>query len=433
MPPVKPEHAWFPESRFGLFIHWGLYALPARHEWVRYYEEIDNAAYEKYFAHFDPDLYDPKAWARQAREAGMRYVVITAKHHDGFCLWDSAATDYKITNTPFGRDALREFVEAFRAEGLKIGFYYSLLDWHHPDFPIDFYHPQRNHPDMATLNEGRDIRRYADYMQAQVRELLSDYGHIDVIWYDFSYANRAHRGVSGKGKADWNSEALWRLSKQLQPHILINNRLDLTAADGFPPELTTPEQYTPREVPLVDGKEILWEACHTLSGSWGYHRDEATWKSPEQLIKMLVDTVALGGNLLMNIGPTGRGQFDHRASAALEVYGHWLAVNGRSIYGAGAAGYPAPPDCRFTRRGDSLYVHVYSWPFRHLHLKGLGERVEYAQFLHDASEVRWLDTSKSAETSIDVPVDRDVLTLELPVAKPDVVVPVIELFLKPGV
>ena len=192
-------------------------------------------------------------------------------------------TDYKAPNTPCGKDLLRPFVDAFRAEGLKIGFYYSLIDWHHPDFGVDAVHPQRNHPDAAKMNEGRDIKRYAAYMRDQVTELLTGYGTIDVLWFDFSYPNRVYRGLPGKGRDQWESEKLLRLVRSLQPGIIVNNRLDLIDKEGYLPDITTPEQYTPRVAPKIKGQAVTWEACHTFSGSWGYHRDEDTWKSPEQL------------------------------------------------------------------------------------------------------------------------------------------------------
>lgn len=429
----EEKKAWFVKDRFGLFIHWGLYALPARHEWVKTREETGNDAYQVYFDHFDPDLYDPHDWAVQARKAGMKYVVLTAKHHEGFCLWDSRVTEHKATRTPCGRDLLKPFVEAFRAEGLKVGFYYSLLDWHHPDFTIDAHHPLRNHPDAAALNQGRDMRRYAAYMRDQVRELLTGYGKIDILWFDFSYPERPYKGLVGKGHKDWESEALLALVRELQPDVLVNNRLDLDEVLGVPPDITTPEQFLPREPPQVLGQAVTWESCHTFSGSWGYHRDETSWKSPEQLIHLLVDNVAMGGNLLMNVGPTGRGRFDDRARAALEVYGRWLDLHGRSIYGCGPAGaeVPVPRDCRLTRNGRRLYVHLYAWPFRHLHLDGLGGKVAYAQLLHDASEVKRLEpVDPSLGGNTHVPLTAGTLTLELPVQRPDVTVPVIELFLK---
>jgi len=425
----EDKKAWFTHDRLGMFVHWGLYALPARHEWIKNYEQIKDEAYQTYFEHFDPDLYDPVDWARRAKAAGMKYVVLTTKHHEGFCLWDSKNTDYKVTNTPYGKDLLTPFVDAVRAEGLRVGFYYSLIDWHHPDFPIDPHHPQRNAPDAAKRNEGRDVSRYAAYMRDQVRELLTGFGKIDVIWFDFSYPQRELNGLKGKGHLDWESEALVRTVRELQPDIIINNRLDLA---GLPPDIVTPEQYVPRAWPERNGKRVTWEACHTLSGSWGYHRDEATWKSPEQLVQLLVDNVAMGGNLLMNVGPTARGTLDHRAKAALDVYADWMAVNARSIYGCTESKLPAPRDCRYTQNGNRLYLHIFNWPFRHIHLDGLGGgKVEYAQFLHDGSEVKWLPPSElTLWSNTEMEVRSDSLTLELPVRKPPVVVPVIEIFLK---
>ncbi|AJY48096.1 alpha-L-fucosidase [Martelella endophytica] len=424
------EKQWFVESRFGLFIHWGLYAIGARHEWLMSREEIAPEVYERYFELFDPDAYDPRLWAKRARAAGMKYAVLTTKHHEGFCLWDSAVTDYKATNTPSGRDLVAEYVEAFRAEGLKIGFYHSLIDWHHPDFPIDIFHPLRNHPDAARLNESRDVRRYADYLHAQVEELLTRYGKIDIMWYDFSYPGRSYKGLAGKGRNDWNSEKLLATTRRLQPGIIINNRLDLLDLPGFVPDIMTPEQYTPRVAPTVKGEPVTWEACHTFSGSWGYDRDEETWKDAEQLIKLLVGTVSLGGNLLMNVGPTARGLFDDRAVDALKVYEDWMTLNGEAIHGAGVADIEPPRDCRYTQKGNRLFLHIFSWPFRHIHIDAMDGKLEFARFLHDGSEVKWLTHSKDVDSNVGVTVPEGMITLELPVKKPNVTVPVVELILK---
>ncbi|WP_409939114.1 alpha-L-fucosidase [Rhizobium leguminosarum] len=426
----EEKKAWFVHDRFGMFVHWGLYALPARHEWVKSREELDDADYQKYFDHFDPDLYDPREWARRAKAAGMKYVVLTTKHHEGFCLWDTKATDFKVTNTPYGRDLLGPFVDAFRAEGLRIGFYYSLIDWHHPDFTVDPRHPQRNHPDALKINEGRDMQRYAAFMREQVRELLTDFGQIDIMWFDFSYPQWKLGELVGKGHQDWESEKLVRLVRELAPDIIINNRLDLA---GLQPDIVTPEQYMPRARPLRDGRRVVWEACHTLSGSWGYHRDEDTWKSTEQLVQMLVGTVAMGGNLLMNVGPTARGTLDHRAIAALAAYEEWMALHERSIVGCTQSDFTAPADCRLTQNGDRLYIHLFNWPYRHLHFDALAGKVEYAQFLHDGSEVTWLRPSANTLwANTQFPVGDDQMTFVLPVRRPQIVVPVIEVKLKAG-
>ncbi len=422
--PTSGDSQWFVEARFGLCLHWGLYALAARHEWVQSREEIPPEVYRaRYFERFNPVDYDPRQWAQAARTAGMKYAVITAKHHEGFCLWDSRYTDYKVTNTPCGRDVLREFVDAFRAEGLRIGFYYSLLDWYHPDFTIDMYHPLRNHPEVERLNAQRDMRRYAEYVRQQVHELLTEYGPVDILWFDFSYPDAQYRGLPGKGRQDWESEKLVALVRSLSPQTLLNNRLDLPEAADF----YTPEQVQPREWYRVNGEPVVWEACHTLGESWGYHRDEGIGKSAEQLIHLLIQSVACGGNLLMNVGPTARGTLDERAQWALGVYRDWMAWHGEAIYGCTQSDFRPPQDCRLTQKGNRLYVHVFAWPFKYLYLDGLAGRVEYARFLHDGSEVG-LNPSTWDFRQLQIPADT--LVLVLPVRKPDVLVPVIELALR---
>lgn len=427
------DTAWFRHDRFGMFIHWGLYSMPARHEWVKHHECTPEEKYDKYFKYFNPDLYDPKEWARQAKAAGMKYVVLTTKHHEGFCMFDSKYTDYKCTNTPAGRDLVREYVDAFRAEGLRVGFYYSLIDWHHPDFPIDMLHPRRNDPDARQQSEGRDMHKYAEYMRNQVTELLTNYGKIDILWFDFSYSgNKPEAGkewMKGKGKDDWEAEELIATARRLQPGIIIDNRTEIEQ------DLWTPEQWQPMAWVRHEqtGELVTWEACQTFSGSWGYYRDEQTWKSPEMLIRMLVNTVAFGGNLLMNVGPTSRGYFDQRAQDALKVYADWMKYNSRSIYGCTMAEpeFKAPADCRLTQSEDGkrLYVHLFAYPFAHLLLPGLAGKVDYAQFLHDGSELLF-NEGKMEHFGDALPEASDLLVIHLPAVKPNTPVPVIELFLK---
>lgn len=432
------DTSWFTADRFGMFIHFGLYAMPARHEWIKSRECIPEEKYDKYFQYFNPDLYDPKEWARQAKAAGMKYAVLTTKHHEGFCLFDSKYTDYKVTNTPYGKDIVKEYVEAFRAEGLHVGFYYSLIDWHHPDFTIDWIHPRRNDKDAEEQNKGRDMSKYAEYMRNQVTELLTNYGKIDILWFDFSYTEppRDAEGNSlaapwmcGKGKEQWESEKLIATARSLQPDIIIDNRSDMEQ------DLWTPEQYQPLE--WVRHKEtgelVTWEACQTFSGSWGYYRDEMTWKSPQMLIEMLINTVCIGGNLLMNVGPTARGYFDSRAEEALGVYAKWMKYNSRAIYNCTMAEpeFTAPRGCRLTQSQDGkrLYVHLMEYPYAFLEMPGLAGKVDYAQFVHDNSEL--LFTEKNIDHfSEGRTADDSLLAISLPPVKPDVVVPVIELILK---
>lgn len=423
--PTPGNTDWFVADRFGMFIHFGLYSEGARHEWMKSREKLSNEEYEKYFKHFDPDLYDPKAWAKAAKAAGMKYFVITTKHHEGFCLWDTKYTDYKVTNTPYGKDILTPMVEAFRAEGLKVGFYHSLLDWHHEDYTVDACHPMRENEEYIAKDKDRDITRYADYLYNQVEELMTQFGKIDILWFDFSV--RPGMGFEGKGKEIWQSERLLKMIRKYQPEIMINDRLQIDQ------DVKTPEQFQPREWVKVDGKPVVWEACQTFSGSWGYYRDEESWKSVDMLLKMLIDSVSKGGNLLLNVGPTARGEFDQRALDALDGMGRWMRRHSRSIYGCtqAPAELKCPEDCRLTYnpKTNRLYVHVFSWPFRHLHLDGMVGKVEYAQLLNDASEVHMIE-GKDAETStVDFAYGSGTLTLELPIKKPEVV-PVIELFLK---
>jgi len=424
---TQGDTRWFVRDRFGMFIHWGLYALPARHEWVRHNEQLTNQDYEKYFKRFDPDLYDPALWAKAASDAGMKYFVVTTKHHEGFCLWDSKLTEYKATNTPAGRDLLTPMVKAFSKENLRVGLYHSLIDWHHPHYVIDPHiGPYRNSPDRNELNTGRDQTKYAAYLHGQVQELLTQFGQIDVLWFDYSYPKP---DGTGKGQKDWQSNKLMSLVRKLQPKVILNDRLDMPC--GW--DVKTPEQYQPREWVRVNGQRVVWEACQTFSGSWGYHRDETSWKSLDQLLQMLIDTVSKGGNLLLNVGPTGRGEFDERALDRLSGMGSWMKRHGRSIYGCTQAPteFKAPQDCRLTYNPDTrrLYLHVFAWPFKHLHVDGLADKVEYAQLLNDASEVKMQADSWFAGQSVGS-IPKNTLTLDLPIQKPNVTVPVIEMFLK---
>jgi alpha-L-fucosidase len=426
--PTPGDTSWFVHDRFGLFIHWGIYAVAARHEWVKSTEQIGDADYQPYFDRFYPDLYDPAVWAAEAKNAGMKYMVVTSKHHDGFCLWDSALTDYKATNTPWGKDVLAPMVDAFRTDDFKVGFYHSLLDWHHPEFPLDGFHPMRDDTDFRARAQGRDIARYREYLHGQTRELLTQLGDIDVMWFDFSYTKLDWGWAPGKGKDDWHSERLMAMVRELQPGIVVNDRMDIGG------DFKTPEQYQPAAWMHVDGEPVLWEACQTLNGSWGYHRDNMDWKPVDMLVRMLVDTVSKGGNLLLNVGPNARGEFDPRSIERLRGIGEWMRLHGRAIYGCTASDFTPPPDCRYTQRGDRLYLHLFAWPFGHVHLPGLSDRVEYAQLLNDASEIKMsvIDPDEEGWNTHMAGLPRGTLTLHLPVQRPDVAVPVVELFLKPA-
>jgi len=382
---------WFVQARFGMFIHWGLYAVPARGEWVRSNERMPEEKYMPFFREFDPSAVDPKAWVQAAKEAGMGYVILTAKHHDGFYLFDSELTDFKSTNTPMGRDIVREFLEAGREAGLKVGLYYSLIDWHHPDFPHhgDRYHPMRSDP--AASNEERDFERYLAYMHGQVKELCTRYGRLDVLWFDFSYNQL-------RGEA-WRANELADMVRTLQPGILLNNRLEVSGegfgslAQGEPApchgDFVSPERMVPPEG-LFDpqGRPLYWETCTTMNHSWGYCAGDTWYKPAPLLLKKLVECVSKGGNFLLNVGPDGNGRIPRQAMDTLKYLGQWMQINGESIRGCGPSGMEKPEWGRITRRENVLYLHIYENALGPLPLYGIpAEKIRAMRLLQDGREI----------------------------------------------
>lgn len=383
--------AWYTQARFGLFLHWGLYAIPARGEWVRSYENIPSEAYDPYAREFDPRDCDMHAWMEAARDAGMKYAVLTAKHHDGFCLYDSAYTDFKSTNTPAGRDFVREFLDAARDCGLRSGLYFSLIDWRHPDFPHygDRYHPMRDNP--AYGNENRNFDRYLEYLHNQVRELCTNYGKLDLLWFDFSYDHL-------RGEA-WKATELMEMVRSLQPDVIIDNRLEVSG-EGFGSlaacqptpfhgDFVSPEQIIPpRGLVDAEGNPLVWESCVTMNNHWGYCATDHFYKSAPMLIKKLVECVSKGGNLLLNVGPDAQGRFPKESLAILREIGAWMKDNGESIYGCGPAGIEKPDFGRVTRKGNSLYFHLFENTIGPVPLFGVEkERISCIRRLADGSEV----------------------------------------------
>ncbi|MCI7512063.1 MAG: alpha-L-fucosidase [Schaalia hyovaginalis] len=422
----RADHRWFDEARFGLFVHFGLYSVAARHEWVMTRERRTVEDYERYAEFFEPDLFDASKIATLAKSAGMGYAVLTTKHHDGFCMWDSRFTTYTSMHHQH-RDFVREWVDALRAAGLKVGLYHSLLDWHHPDFPYDFHHPRRDDADARDAHPERTMAEYRTYLHNQVRELLTNYGTIDYLFFDFSYPWESD-GWKGKGKEDWGSDELLAMVRELQPGIIVNDRLDI------PADLVTPEQYQPSAPMEIDGERVRWEACQTLNGSWGYDRDNLDFKSTDLIVRMLSDTVSKGGNLLLNIGPDGRGAVSPVDEHTLAEVGEWMRLHRNAIVGADAAeGFTAPEGAVLTKRGDRLYIHLLHWPFGHLHLPDLAGKVRFARLLNDGSELKMTEFSPETVALTTEPGGQPAgtLTLELPVRRPDVLVPVIELYLSP--
>ena len=382
---------WFRNARFGMFIHWGLYSIPSRGEWVRSVEKMPKEDYRQFFEEFNPVEYRPKEWAALAKKAGMKYAILTAKHHDGFCLWDTKLTDYNAANTPAGRDLVREYVDAFRAEGIKVGLYFSIIDWHHDDFPHyeDWNHPMRENKNCS--NEKRDFNRYIEFMHGQVRELLTGYGRLDIMWFDFSYGEMAG--------SKWKAQELIDMVRSLQPDIIIDNRLEGSGEQSgtiltdnpsdFAGDFACPEQMIPPQgIVNKSGDSVPWEACLTLNCNWGYSAADQHWKQADMVIRMLVECVSKNGNLLLNVGPDPKGRIPEASIKILEEVGCWMEKNSRSIYGCGISEFPKPEWGRFTQNGKTLYAHIFEPQAGAICLFNMDGKLKKTRLLSDGSEVR---------------------------------------------
>ncbi|MHC5135632.1 MAG: alpha-L-fucosidase [Planctomycetota bacterium] len=372
---------WWRQARFGMFIHWGLYAVPAGEwdgnsnhaEWILTTAQIPVEQYEKFGPQFNPVKFDADRWVRMAKDAGMKYLVITSKHHDGFCLWDSDATDYDIMDrTPFKRDILKELSVACKAQGIKLCFYHSIMDWHHPD-----YLPRRKWEKRSA--DGADYPRYISYMKAQLEELVLRYDPA-VLWFD------------GEWEKTWTHEEglkLYDYVRSLKPEIIINNRVDKGRhgmqgtfdTSQYAGDFGTPEQ----EIPAT-GLDYDWESCITMNRYWGWNKHDKDFKSTEDLIHKLVDIASKGGNFLLNIGPKPDGTFPIESIERLKHIGQWMAVNGESIYGTTASPFTGLPWGRCTKRIDHdktvLYLHVFDWPSNsHLRIPELESKIDTSYLL----------------------------------------------------
>ncbi|MES2391701.1 MAG: alpha-L-fucosidase [Acidobacteriota bacterium] len=319
---------WWREAKFGMFIHFGLYSVIGHQEWVMESEGVPVPQYEILAQHFKPKVGFAREWARLAKKAGQKYMVMTAKHHEGFCLWDTKLTNYNSMQQGVGRDVVKEFVDAARAEGLRVGLYYSLMDWHHPDGAI-----------CATDAAARE--RFVSFTHGLVRELLTNYGKIDVLWYDVDWPLTPEQ---------WRADEMNRMVFQLQPEIVVNNR------NGLVGDFSTPEHK-------IVAADRAWETCDTMNLGWGYQRNDSEWKSTKRIVNDLTTCAQQGGNYLLNIGPEMDGTVPTASVKTLEEVGAWLAVNGEAIYGTdGGASISFGNYDNFTRKGNTLYVHVYFWP-----------------------------------------------------------------------
>lgn len=382
------DATWFQDARFGMFIHWGAFSVHAKGEWLRSWEKISTEDYQPFIDGFVPENFDPEAWADVAVAAGMKYAILTAKHHDGFCLFDSAHTTYTTMHNGLGRDVVREFLHAFRSRGLKVGLYFSLIDWSHPDYPAfgDAHHPHRD--DDAYRGVEHNFDNYLDFMHAQARELVTNYGELDLMWFDFSYDD-----MSGE---KWRAAELVQMIRENQPRILLNNRLEanggsfgsIISAERLPwsGDFVSPEQLIPSNgIRNIHGDPVPWEACLTLNNHWSYFEGDETYKSARLLIRKLVEIVSKGGNLLLNVGPTPDGQIRDIEKSTLADLGAWLRQHGDSVFGAGYAGLPKPEWGYYTQRGNTLYAHVLEPQIGPLALVGI-----------DASDIEKLEFDGAA-------------------------------------
>lgn len=347
---------WWHAAKFGMFVHFGVYSTIERHEWVMEDEAWPIGPYTQHAVNFKPALNCPRAWAKLAKQAGMKYMVLTTKHHEGFCHFDTKLTNYCAPKQGPGRDVVREYVDAARAEGLHVGFYYSLMDWHHPDGAR-----------CATDEVAR--RRFVDYTHGLIRDILTNYGKIDVLWYDVAWPLDA---------AGWESEKMNQMVFQLQPEIIVNNRNKLQG------DFSTPEQKIVAE---TNGR--AWESCMTLNDSWGYQRADDNWKSSRTVIRNLIQCARDGGNYLLNIGPKPDGSVPEESVRILSEVGHWMETNGDTIYKSDLCQVRRSNYASFTRTGNTLYMHVHFWPGEYVAISGLKVKVKSARLLKTGAEVKF--------------------------------------------
>ena len=389
--------AWWREARFGLFIHFGIFSLPTEEPRLmdRYFS-LPIETFRSLTGQWNPVQFDADQWVRLAKNAGMKYIVLVTKSHDGWCLFDSKHTDFDVMATPYRRDILKPLAEACRREGLKIGWYYSIMDWDRSD-----YLPRRA-IDKRPANDA-DMDRYVAYMKDQLRELLTDYGPIGVLWFD------------GNWEPSWTDERgkdLEQFLRGIQPDLIINNRVAKVCPDhisqGYPRgDFDTPEQM----VPPSKLARSDWESCMTMNDHWQHIDYDQNWKSATTLIRLLVDTASKGGNLLLDVGPQPDGCFPQPAVERLDVIGRWMRVNGESIYGTKAGPFGKPFSwgrctSRPTADGKTrLYLHVFDWPSDgKLAVPGLKSRVMRAFCLADAKRAALDVTGGSGDMTIAVPV-----------------------------
>ncbi|MGD1980970.1 MAG: alpha-L-fucosidase [Flavobacteriaceae bacterium] len=361
--------AWFQEARFGLFVHWGVYSLLGDGEWVMNNQNISIEEYEKLPTFFNPIDFNPVEWVTMAKEAGMKYITITSRHHDGFSMFDSKMTDYDIVDrTPYGKDVLKLLAEECRKQGIKLFFYYSLLDWNRDD-----YFPRgRTGNGIQGRGEG-NWENYIAFMKGQLRELLTNYGEIGGIWFDGHWDQKEWDGKTfGKLKVDWHYDELYRMIHELQPQALIGNNHHIGVIEGedfqmFEKDLPG-KNTTGWGTPADQIGAVPLEVCETINGSWGFNLQDRKHKTEKELIHYLIKAAGYGSNLLLNVGPMPNGKIQPKHQESLKAMGDWLKEHGSTIYGSQKGPIPTSDDVVSTQKGNKVFLHVLNPELRLLHM-----------------------------------------------------------------
>ncbi len=378
---------WFQDAKFGIFVHWGPYSVLGRHEWARHFFQIPQAEYDKYARSFNPEKFNANEWMSLFERAGAKYVVVTSKHHDGFSIYRSKVSDYDMEITPYGGDPLKDLAQAAPKHGLRLGFYHSIMDWHHPQ-----YRPRRAW-EYKDPKAGGNNGLYVDFMKEQLRELLTGYGDVAMIWFDGEWEHTL--------KDLKREDEIYDFIRSYNPNTLINDRLYERQA-GNKADFGTPEQY----VPATGAGDQLWESCVTINASsWGYNKYETEFKTDRDLIRMLIEVASKGGNLLLNVGPKPDGTIQPEFVTRLEAMGQWLKRNGEAIYQTKASPFARLPFFgRATQKDSTLYLHVFGWPKDgQLRVPGLKNLVHTAYLLSDEKKTPLGWKRDGADVLVSVP------------------------------
>jgi len=375
---------WFQDAKFGLFVHWGVYSVLGDGEWVMNNRKMPVSEYEKLPAQFNPTEFDPVEWVALVKAAGMKYITITSKHHDGFAMFDSKISDWDIVDrTPYNKDVLKMLADECHKQGIKLFFYYSQLDWHHPD-----YFPRGRTGTTAGRPESGEWFKYIDNMDGQLKELLTNYGPIGGIWFD---------GMWDRPKAEWRFEQTYKLIHSLQPAALVgsNHHLKPFPGEDFQMfEKDLPGQKTASFNAESEVGDLPLETCETINGAWGYNANDKRFKSTKDLIHYLVKAAGYNANFLLNVGPMPNGKIQPEFADRLKQVGAWLEKNGETLYGTRGGPLTPRPWGVTTRKGNKVYLHILNWPDPVLAMPRMPKKVKSATFFKDGSKIEFLEHDK---------------------------------------